>query len=61
MKYIITWNAGFGGESEVVEADSIGRARVEAYDRWLEAAENEALYKAEEYSDELAEELGIDG
>jgi hypothetical protein len=61
MKYIITWNAGFGEESEVIEADNWAIARVEAYDRWMEAALNEAEYKALEYSDELAEELGIDG
>jgi hypothetical protein len=61
MKYIIIWNAGLGEENKVVDADSLAEANTEAYECWSAAAEKEAEYDALEYSDDLAEELGIDG
>ena len=59
-KYIIHWNAGFEDESKIVEVESIEKARKYAYDMWLEEAENNAEYDAEEYTKEAAEDLGLE-
>ena len=61
-KYIIQWNAGFGPRDMIVEADSIEEAdsMARAGAEWLEDADSNAEYSAEEYSEEKAEELGLD-
>ena len=57
MKYIITWDCGYGPDSCVIEAPTHDLAMEEAYAAWREAAEADANYAAYEYTDELAEEL----
>jgi hypothetical protein len=59
-KYIIIWDAGFGEEADVVEAISQEEALKEAYERWREDAESNAAYRAELYSDDLAEDYDLD-
>ena len=53
-KYIITFNCGFGENHEVVKAESLEEAQKEAYEAWLEEAEAEAEYYAEEWTEEAA-------
>lgn len=60
MKYLITWNCGYGTEADVVECDSNEEAENEAYERWKEAAESYAVYEAEELTEENAEEYGFE-
>lgn len=60
-KYIITWDCGFGSkDSAVVECADDDAAQAVAYDHWREAAENNADYSAEPYTQERAEELEIE-
>ena len=59
-KYIIRWNCGYGDEYDVVEADSELEAENLAYEAWKESAENYAEYVAEDYTEERAEELGLE-
>jgi len=59
MKYIISWNAGYGDSNEIIEVNSLSDAQEWAYEEWKEEAEASAEYKAEEYTEELAEELGL--
>jgi len=56
-KYIITWNAGYGDEFEVVEVDSLEEAEEAAREEWKQDVENNASYEAVLYTEELAEEL----
>ena len=56
-KWIITWNAGYGPSSEVVEAKTLEDAEEIAYEQWKEEALSEAEYEAVPYTKELAEEL----
>ena len=58
-KYIIIWDAGFGDEAKVVDAESQEEAQKEAYEQWREDAENNATYRAEPYSAELAENYDL--
>lgn len=58
-KYIIMWDCGYGKNYEAIEADSIEEAQKEAYEQWREEAESNADYDAEEYTEELAEDLGL--
>lgn len=58
-KYIIMWDAGYGMNYDVVEAESYGKAEIMAYDEWKEEAESNATFSAMEYTDELAEEYGL--
>jgi len=55
-KYIITWNAGYGPESDVIEAESMEKAEEEAYMAWKESAELNADYEAMEWTQELEDE-----
>lgn len=57
MKYIITWNAGYGSSSQEVEADSLEGANSIAYEIAREEFENNATYDAVEWSEENAEDL----
>jgi hypothetical protein len=59
-KWIITWNAGYGDNSEVVKAASENDAESMAYEAAREEFENNAEYSAQPYSKELAVELGIE-
>ena len=57
MKYIITWNAGYGENYEVIEADSHEEAFKAAYEEWRNEAEDNADYSAEPWTQEREEEL----
>ena len=56
-KFIITWDAGCGDTSEVIEAPNQSAAEQEAYERWKDEAETEAVYEAVPYSEEAAKHL----
>ena len=58
-KYIISWDAGFGIEYEVVEVEDHDAAIHEAYEAWREEAESNAIYDSKEWTEELAEEYGL--
>lgn len=57
-KYLITWNIGYGDNTEVIEAASEEKAQKEAYERWREDAESNSDYSAKLLTPELAEEYG---
>jgi len=59
-KYLITWNAGWGDNQEVVTADSLEEAQKAAYEQCREEWENNSDYKAQELTKELAEEEGLE-
>lgn len=52
-KWIITWDAGCGPSSEVIEAVSFEKAEQEAYEQWKQEAEDQAEYTAEPWTQEL--------
>lgn len=60
MKYIITWDAGYGKRHEIIEVDSQEEADQWAYDNWKEEAEINANYDAAEYDKEAAIDLGLE-
>ena len=60
MKYLITWNAGYGQCEESVDADTQEDALEDAYEAWLDAVQSEAEYDAKPMTAELAEEYGLD-
>ena len=60
MKFIIQWEVGYGSvDSEVVDAENEDEAGRIAYERWRFSAEEGVVYSAEAYSEEKAEELGL--
>lgn len=59
-KWIITWDAGYGEESEVVVADNYEAAEDMAYQNCREIFENNASYGAIELTAESAEEYGYE-
>jgi len=59
-KYIIKWDSGYGESYEVLDFDSEEEAMRSAYEGWREEAESNANYGAELYTEELAEEYGLD-
>lgn len=59
-KYIISWNVGYGDSYEVVEAENMEEANKMAYEAWRDEAETNADYKAEEYTQELADDYSIE-
>ena len=60
MRFIISWNAGFGPTNEIIECDDFSVAIKEAYEGWKEEVEGNADYNAIEYSKEKAVELGLE-
>jgi len=59
-KFIIRWNAGYGDSYEIVEASNKDCAIDMASHEWREEAESNADYDAEEYTEELAEDYGLE-
>lgn len=59
MKYIITWDAGYGESQEVIDADTFEDALDWAGQNWQEEAEQNAKYDAIPYTEDLAEEYGL--
>ncbi len=60
-KYLIKWDAGFGEDYDVVEAENEDVAAEWAYQKWKEEAESQASYEAEILTPELAEEYSLEG
>ena len=60
MKFIIRWNAGYGDDYEVVEAENAEQAQNMAYEQWREDAESNADYEAMPYSKEDAVDYGLE-
>jgi len=60
MKYIATWNSGYGDIHEVFEAENQEEADNYAYELWRDDAESQAVYLAVEYTKELAEDYGVE-
>lgn len=58
-KFILTIDAGYGESHEIIEAENLEKAEKEAYQMWLDEAQDNALYEAQEYTEELAEKLDI--
>ena len=59
-KFIISWDAGYGTEYDVVECESENNAIKEAYERWREDVENNSDYGVVgEATNELLEEYGL--
>ena len=59
-KWIISWDAGYGREYDIIEADSHEEAHKYAYDAWRDEVESNSDYDAEPYSTELAEDCGLE-
>lgn len=59
-KYVLRWNAGTGDCYDTFDAESEDEAEKQAYELWREDTENNADYEAMEYTEEMAEELGLD-
>jgi hypothetical protein len=47
MKYLITWNAGYGDTYDIVEAKDLDDADKMAYEEWKDEAETQAKYGVE--------------
>lgn len=60
MKYLVKYDAGYGDDYEVIEADSLESAEETAYEAWKEAVECNASYSAQEFTEQLAEEYCLD-
>jgi len=58
-RFIIRYNAGYGDDYEVIDADNMEDAEKYAYEQWRQIAEDSADYEAMEYSEKLAKEFGI--
>ena len=59
--YLITWNVGYGDDVAVVLAESNHDAEMQAYQRWREAAEDNADYSARPYDKEEADGFRVGG
>lgn len=59
-KFIITWNAGYGDNVEVVTADNQRDAQMIAYEMAREEFESSADYTATPLTKDSAEEYGLD-
>ena len=59
-KYIIRYNSGYGDMYEVIEADDDEEAEKAAYQAWRDDVENQADYEALDWTEELAEDYGLD-
>lgn len=59
-KWLIYWNAGYGENREVIEADNEDDAQAAAYEAWREEAEGNADYGADRLTKELAEEHDLE-
>ncbi len=60
MKYILKWDAGFGPSAIVIEAKNQEEAEFDAYECWKEEAETSAEYSAEEWTQEEADNYGLE-
>jgi len=57
MKFIISWDAGYGDSHEEVDVENEEEALKWAYENWKEEAESSAVYGVVgEATDELREE-----
>jgi len=59
-QYLISWNAGYGNNYDVVEAESEKEAGIMAYDAWKDEADSQADYDVEEANYGNLEDFGFD-
>lgn len=59
-KYLTVYDAGYGENAEIIDADSQEAAEYEAYMQWKDAAESAAEYRAEPLTRDNAEEYGLE-
>jgi hypothetical protein len=59
-KFIIIWNAGYGENAEIIEAEDESEAQQKAYDAWRDEVESNADYTAKPYSDDLADSYSLE-
>lgn len=58
-KFLIRWNIGHGSDDyDIIDAKDQNAADVEAYQRWLDAADQD--YGSEPYTDELFDERELE-
>ena len=58
-EYIIKWNAGYGENIELIEAESYDEALNAAYEAWREDTETNADYDAVIATEELKEDYRL--
>ncbi len=56
-KYIIEWNAGYGTNYDVINADSMREAEIIAQEACQEEVDMNITYDAHEWTQELEDEL----
>ena len=59
-KWIIRWNAGYGDDYDCVEFETEDEADHCAYESWRDAVESDADYEAVPWTQDLAEDCGLD-
>ena len=59
-EYVIVWDAGYGQSVEVVQAENLKEAEEQAYECWREEAESQSTIFAQELTEEVAEQYGLD-
>jgi hypothetical protein len=59
-KWIIIWDAGYGRNYEVVEAETQEEADKAAYEAWREETENNSDYKSIPLTEENAHDYGLE-
>jgi len=59
-QYLISWNAGYGTNHDVVEAENVKQAGIMAYEYWRDEAESQADYDVEEANYGNLEDVGFD-
>lgn len=60
MKYLVTWNCGYGENWEVVDVETQEEAYQAARDYWKEDVESNADYNAKPLTEELKIDYGIE-
>lgn len=59
QRYIIIWNNGYGDSAIIVEAEDLADATDQAYENAKEDWESHADYRAEPWSEELADDYDL--
>ncbi len=59
-KFLIVYDAGFGEEADVIEAEDQRQADDAAYEMWRDIVESNASYRAEPVTAENLQEYDLD-
>lgn len=59
-KFLIRWNAGYGDNIEVIEAENKEKADRYAYDQWNQQVQDESDYESKEIPDNVVDCDGIE-